>query len=300
MALRRYSSIVSDDEALASAVDAATASTRDGEPLNVLRDLGLTGYEARVYLALLDSGQFSASQVADHSGVPRQRVYDVLSSLVDRGLVEARPHGRGTRYVAVAPQTALPSLLETEASRFRQLETSTHQMLGHLSTLYARGRRDDGPLDFVSVLRGPAAITERLNRIRAEAREEVLVFTKGPFARLPQEDPEGLTAFRRPVKVRSIFEDGILRDASARASTERFAAQGEEQRFAPSLPMKLYVADGETVLFAMPDPLAGRSDLTTIVIENQQFGATMQLAFEAAWAMADDIDVARERLGAAV
>ncbi len=266
------------------------------DAIGVLRELGLTGYEARVYLALLDSGQFSASQAADHSGVPRQRVYDVLSSLVSRGLVEARPHGRGTRYVAVAPQTALPALLEIEASRFRRLESVTHHMLGHLSTLYAQGRRDDGPLDYVSVLRGPAAINERFERIRAEAREEILVFTKAPFADPPSEDDPGLDAFHSRLVARSVYEDDILRSPTGRASAERFAAQGEGQRFTASVPLKLVVVDAETVLFAMPDPLAGSVELTTLVIENPQFGATMRLAFEAVWAQADPLETALTRV----
>jgi len=65
--------------------------------------LGLSGYEARAYLALLRLGRAQPREVARESGVPQQRVYDVLRSLEWRGLVKAE----GPYYAPVPPEEAL-------------------------------------------------------------------------------------------------------------------------------------------------------------------------------------------------
>ncbi len=50
-----------------------------------LTRLGLTMYEAKAYLALTRRGSSTAAEVARIAGVPRQRIYDVLAELVERG-----------------------------------------------------------------------------------------------------------------------------------------------------------------------------------------------------------------------
>jgi len=56
--------------------------------ISVLEEAGLSPYEADVYATLLEMGTASATEVADESGVPGPRIYDVLRSLTDRGYVE--------------------------------------------------------------------------------------------------------------------------------------------------------------------------------------------------------------------
>ena len=53
--------------------------------VNELTQLGLTTYEARAYVALLGRDSFTAAQVSRQAGLPRQRIYDVLGSLVEKG-----------------------------------------------------------------------------------------------------------------------------------------------------------------------------------------------------------------------
>ena len=59
-----------------------------------LTQLGLTTYEAKAYVALLGRDSFTAAQVSRQAGLPRQRIYDVLGSLVEKGLASSRPHLR--------------------------------------------------------------------------------------------------------------------------------------------------------------------------------------------------------------
>lgn len=58
-----------------------------------LEDVGLTQYEAKAYIAVLELGSASATEVADASEVPQARVYDVLRNLERQGYVETYEQG---------------------------------------------------------------------------------------------------------------------------------------------------------------------------------------------------------------
>ena len=71
-----------------------------------LTRLGLTTYEAKAYLALIRRDSYTAAQVARQAGLPRQRIYDVLGSLVEKGLASARP-GDVVKYAVTPPEVAI-------------------------------------------------------------------------------------------------------------------------------------------------------------------------------------------------
>ncbi|RKQ60637.1 sugar-specific transcriptional regulator TrmB [Thermovibrio guaymasensis] len=58
------------------------------EVIDLLKEFGLNTYEAKCYVALLESDGATAPEVAKRSGVPPQRVYDSLSSLEEKGMVQ--------------------------------------------------------------------------------------------------------------------------------------------------------------------------------------------------------------------
>jgi HTH-type transcriptional regulator, sugar sensing transcriptional regulator len=257
--------------------------SRDNE-ITQLTQLGLNVYEAKAYLALLGKDSFSATQVADLSGVPRQRIYDILASLVERGLAVSRPGRQGTRYAAVAPRTALASLLDREQQRLTRLQSLTDTLINDLSTQYREGQEEDSPLEYIEILRGRQAINQRFAEIQANCKREILIFTKPPYAKPPQENVEGLETLRRDVRACSLYEYGVLQNAETRRAVEYFIKHGEEARFVEHLPLKLVIVDEEIVMFAMEDPVAGRTDLTIMVIEHRQLAQLVKLAFETLWA----------------
>ena len=272
----------------------------DEEQISRLAQLGLNAYEARAYLALLGKESFSASQVADLSGVPRQRIYDILASLVEQGLAVSRPGRRGTKYAAVAPGVALQALLGRAKQQVTALEVATNSLIATLASQYAAGKGETSPLEYIEVLRGTAAINQRFSEIQANCRCEILVFTKPPYATPPQENVEGLETLHRRVRACSIYEYDVLRDPATRDGVAYFLQQGEQARFVAHLPMKLVVVDEAIVMFAMEDPIAGRTDLTIMVIENPQLAAVLKIAFEALWVQGETFEAACARLGMAV
>src|SRR3954447_19382085 len=75
-----------------------------------LQQLGLNAYEARTYLVLLGHSQFKALELAPRSHVPRQKIYEVLDSLVEKGFARV-VQDRTKLFSAVEPNLAIPAYL---------------------------------------------------------------------------------------------------------------------------------------------------------------------------------------------
>ena len=56
------------------------------EILDKLHQIGLSVNEAKVYTALLGKSSYSATESANIAGVPRQMIYRILDSLINKGL----------------------------------------------------------------------------------------------------------------------------------------------------------------------------------------------------------------------
>ena len=64
-----------------------------------LMELGLGEYEAKAYLALLESNPVSAYETAKRAGIPTSKVYEVLDRLVARGIVQSYEDGDRKKFV---------------------------------------------------------------------------------------------------------------------------------------------------------------------------------------------------------
>jgi sugar-specific transcriptional regulator TrmB len=76
-----------------------------------LKSLGLTKYEARVYIALLKVASATASEIHEISGVPRASVYTVIDQLLDKGLVSVS-QSAPKRFAAYSPEDAITKLMD--------------------------------------------------------------------------------------------------------------------------------------------------------------------------------------------
>ena len=254
--------------------------------------LGLTSYEAKAYLALIRRDSFTAAQVARQAGLPRQRIYDVLGSLVQKGLASARP-GAVVKYAATAPEMGVSQLVQAHRQELEELEREAEQMVAQLSPAYDAGQTHTDPLEYIEVLRDRRAINERFSELQASVKREILVFTKPPYATPPQKNKEGLEVLRSHT-ARSIYELSMFDDPGTVEGVRRFIEAGEQARFVPTLPLKLVIIDEATVMFGMEDPVAGTSDLTIMVIEHPSLAQLLKVAFEGVWAQGLTFEEAAE------
>ncbi|HXG26395.1 MAG TPA: helix-turn-helix domain-containing protein [Candidatus Binatia bacterium] len=265
-------------------------SLDDKPTVDRLVRLGLTTYEARAYAALVRRDSFTAAQIARTAGLPRQRIYDVLASLVEKGLASARP-GTVVKYAAIAPERAVERLVASQREAMAALELDAADVIGQLGPAFLAGRAHRDPLEYIEVLRDRGAIRERFAELQAGVKREILVFTKPPYATPPQDNVGGIEVARSHV-ARSVYELDVLDDPAMAASIRRFIEAGEEARFTEHVPLKLVIVDEAIVMFELVDPVAGSEELTIMVVEHPALALTLKLAFNRVWEHGLDLPAA--------
>ena len=266
----------------------------DRAVISQLTRLGLTSYEAKAYLALTRRGSSTAAEVARLASVPRQRIYDVLASLVGKGLAISRP-GTVVKYAATPPGAAFENLLADRRAELADLEQAAVQMVDQLSPAFEAGQEHTDPLEYIEVLRDRRAINARFGELQANIKDEILVFTKPPYATPVQSNVEGVEVAKSH-KARSVYEFSIFDTEKSTEGVRRFIEAGEEARFVPELPLKLVIIDEVFVMFGMEDPVAGGSELTIVVIEHPSLAQILKIAFETVWAGGLTFEQAYDRL----
>jgi HTH-type transcriptional regulator, sugar sensing transcriptional regulator len=230
---------------------ARLARTEDAEEVVQLEELirlGLTTDEAKAYLALRRESS-TAAQTARLANVPRQRIYDVLAGLVDEGLAATR-RGPVVKYAAEAPEHALERLVTEQRE---QLERGTASLIDTLGPSFRAGQKGDGSLEYIEVLRDRRAISERFDELQRAIKQEILVFTKPPYAMPPQDELVGLEVTQKH-DAGSVYELSVFNDPAVAAGVRRFIETGEKAHFVPELPLKLVIIDESIVMFGMEDP----------------------------------------------
>lgn len=264
--------------------------------VRTLSDLGLTNYEARVYLALTRRESSTAAEAARVAGIPRQRIYDVLSSLVTKGLAATRP-GQVTKYVATHPTDAVERLVSDHRQRLEQLERESRVLAEALAPAFAVGQTHQDPLEYIEVLRDRRAINQRFGELQEGIEREILVFTKPPYATPPEENVEGLEVTHAH-DVFSVYELSIFEDSQNVEGVRRFVEAGEQARFVEELPLKLVIIDERIVLFGMEDPVAAGAALTMLVVEHPALAKVLKIAFMHVWSAGMSFEEAYESMAA--
>jgi len=266
----------------------------DGELVGQLTRLGLTSYEAKAYLSLIKRDSYTAAQVARQAALPRQRIYDVLGTLVQKGLAVARP-GNVVKYAATPPEIAINLLIQAHRQQLFDMEQGARTMVEQLKPAFEAGQTHTDPLEYIEVLRDRRAINERFAELQASVKREILVFTKPPYATPPQENEEGLQVTRSH-EARAVYEFGVFDDPDVAEGVRRFIEAGEDARFVPELPLKLVIIDETIVMFGMEDPVAGSADLTIVVVEHSSLARVLKTAFDTIWASGLTFAQAYDRL----
>src|SRR3989304_929662 len=130
---------------------------------------GLNIYETKVWLALLKKGVASAGEVAEASGIPRSRTYDVLESLEKRGFAIAKLD-KPVKYLGVKPKIIIEKLknnIKKEASeRIGGLSRikSTEEYIS-LEDLYTEGMSPVKKEELSLALRGKSNISNHIKEL---------------------------------------------------------------------------------------------------------------------------------------
>jgi sugar-specific transcriptional regulator TrmB len=250
-----------------------------------LQQLGLNAYEARSYLVLIGHPRFKALELAARAHVPRQKIYEVLDSLVEKGFAQVVQE-KTKLFSAVEPSLAVPSYLVRRVQTLqRELTDQTRMADGlvtDLAAAYSEGRGERGTLDYLRIVSDTEQTAVQYRKMLSDVRTEYLEFSRPPYAVDPLDEQLVKQARQRGVACRLLIESGTLDDAH-RQRLEDYATAGVEIGQAESLPMKLAVFDGQCGFVALLDPVITRPTWTAVVFEHSGMGEAMKGLFENYW-----------------
>lgn len=130
-----------------------------------LKELGFTEYEAKAYTALVQHSHVNAYQVSKNSGIPRARVYDILTSLVDKGIVLKEETAEQTIYAALPVAVFLQQMQQRWQASFTSIGTK-------LARLETKEREAEHK---VVMLKGKEAIVNYCQSLLQNAKQKVLL-----------------------------------------------------------------------------------------------------------------------------
>jgi sugar-specific transcriptional regulator TrmB len=250
-----------------------------------LQQLGLNAYESRSYLVLLGHPKFKALELAARAHVPRQKIYEVLDSLVEKGFAQVVQE-KTKLFSAVEPSLAIPGYLGRKRQALEQELTDNGRtgtaLIDDLAALYSEGQGGRGTLDFLRIVTEPSQTAAEYRRMLSEVQQEYIEFSRPPYAVDPLQEKLVKQAVSAGVSCRLLLEEATL-DDDHRQRLADYSSSGVEVRVVDSLPMKLAIFDGRHGMIALLDPVITRPTWTAVVFHHEGMGEAMKGLFEERW-----------------
>ena len=159
-----------------------------------LEKIGLTSYEIKTFSALLKTGELTASDLSQKSGVPYSKIYEVLGTLEEKSWISS-DDSRPTKYFAKSPSTGLESTKQKMENDFSKNQSI---ILNELVPLYEKSGTSEKP--DIWVISGALNIAAKILEMVESCRNEVMIA-------LP-EAGEDLVKQALP-KLRSLHDKGV-------------------------------------------------------------------------------------------
>lgn len=249
--------------------------------------LGLNRYEAAVYLSLIERGDYAPASLAQRAQIPRQRIYDVLNSLEEKGFCTLKST-RPRLYGAVDPSTALAHYysgrereLHEELARIKNQASAT---IDSLAPLYSAGLRESDPFQYLEVLRTSNSMARRALELAMAAKSYANSFVKLPFVLSNEQNIQFIhEPLSRGVRYRSIYEQAALETPEVAELARTCHELGQQIRTCQHLPVKMHAFDGKQALLSLQDPVGGKPSFTALVTHHVGMVESLNIAFETLW-----------------
>ncbi len=183
-----------------------------------MKQLGLNQYEAKAYLNLLEEWPVNGYTLSKNSGVPRSRIYEVLSGLTKKQLVFEKNTEDGTIFYPLEPDLLINKLQKNYKSIIQHVKEETTQLFNKSKEQYdskvITGRKNI--INFIDLLLERASI-----RIDISIWQEEFKDLKGSFEE----------AISRGIKVKGVFFglENELKDVLTHRRLETYLKEKDER-----------------------------------------------------------------------
>jgi len=242
-------------------------------------------YEVKIWTALLSRGMATAGELADISGVPRSRSYDVLESLEKRGFVIIKI-GKPIRYIAVKPEeivkrvkNAIKKVADSQVAMLEKVKATN--VFQEIELLHKQGIANVEPSNLSGAIRGRGNIRNQISSMLDEAEKTVTIMTT-PTGLIRKSDDFKKTLKRlkdKGVKIRVITQKTEdIKD------TLKELKEVAEVKHVDKLTGRFVIVDGKQIMFMVEhDKNVHESYDTGIWANTPYFASAMEQMFNATW-----------------
>ncbi len=240
----------------------------------LLKKMGFSTNEAKVYLACLEAGLSSAQDIARIAGLQRTTTYSVLGYLVDKGIVGKSKERGKTRFKAEPPGKLLALI--------QNLQREVQNKLPELEAMYNVGDKKPKVLFY----EGKSAIQNVYDDTLREKPNEILEWNTDAYFNHPEVD-----------------QNYIAKRMNAGICAKRIAGEGsvwhrkhkkyDESELSETVivPKNIFWPEIEVNIYNNKVAFMSYKDEMSLIVESKSFADSMRQVYNLSWIGAKSVEV---------
>ncbi len=267
-----------------------------------LRDLGLTKYEASAYSTLLQEGITGAQDLSRKSNIPVGKIYEVLSSLNNMGLVEFQ-RSRPRKYKAVKPSIALNNLYskkeEETKNELENFKLRVNELEKNFSDI---SQPEHTEIQFWSTMIGEEDIIKNIRHMLDETEKEIVHVKPGNITEILKNEKcfdietviltvvdEFIKAAQKGIKIKTIVPEAIFMVALK----ERFEQIDDpvlKKMIKENIEVRILECNYDFILIdeyithiPIPNPLQPKKIFGELKVYDKEYAGKLRTKFEKLW-----------------
>ena len=268
------------------------------EVKRLLKELGLSNYEAEAYLKVVEVGVAEAGEICKKTKIPFGRVYQVLNSLAAKGLIEVQ-NTRPKRYTARKTRLAFKTLLQQKRENMEKQLQKTIEAASQIEEIISK-KIPTAPKErtFWTTAVGVEEAIEMLRSNFEEAKKEICIILQHAYldeecnykdseATIPK---EAIKAAERGVKIKVLLNEEFIipkiEYMKECGMKEKIMDKVEIRAMKKAIPTYFEVIDGEKVVLKVNNPKNPAQILAMTKIWDVKLAKEIREKFEEMWSEA--------------
>lgn len=246
---------------------------------NTLTQFGFSEKEVQVYLALLTLGKGTVSKITQAAHLNRTTGYDILNTLVQKGVITISGKEPKQEYVAESPQKIIQYLKKKLADNERNLKKA-QEMIPELTSLHNKSGRPK-----VRFYEGKQGL-EEVYEDTLTSHEPIRAYAA--IDDMHKALPEYFPKYYKRRAGKKINIRGIV--PATQVALERSQHNKEEAREMALVPAEKFYFSPEINIYDNKIMIASWREELGIIIESEEIADAMKKIYELAWAEAKRLD----------
>jgi sugar-specific transcriptional regulator TrmB len=245
-----------------------------------LRKLGLTDYESKVYLALLELGEGSSGDIIKKAEIHTGKIYEILDSLKNKGLVSEIVKNNIRQYSATEPKR-LFDYLNTKKEELKKTEEDISSIMPSLLEKVKSASKKPIKVEVYTGFEGfKTAISKEISKYSKNT--EVLVFGIQPKLKYDKKISDFFSYKVYPERKRNKVLTRKIKDIST-INQKSNSSYPKKVRYLEYKSLTIVEVYKDLVLIElyMENPII-------LVIESEEVANSFRNQFEILWKMAEE------------